>query len=174
MRKTSLILKYIFLFLYLLAILAFTFLGREPEPERQLWTTLFGSYHRAWDEQHDFIFWGIVANVVMTIPLGLLIPFGEKKVHFIRIMLLSAVFFLLIEVLQYITRLGYFDVDDIWNNLWGTAIGCGFYAGMMELVNGFHCRRRVNGLKVVAGMLPFGAFLLFFVYFLIRMGGGAA
>ena len=159
--------------MYLLIILAFTFLGREPEPERQLWTTLFGSYHRAWDEQHDFIFWGIVANVVMTIPLGLLLPLGEKKVHFVRLMLVSAAFFILIEVLQYITRLGYFDVDDIWNNLWGTAIGCGFYAGMMELVNGFRRHRRVSGLKVIAGMLPFGAFLLFFVYFLIRMRGGA-
>lgn len=74
-----------------------------------------------------------------------------------------------IECAQYVTRLGYFDVDDLWTNVWGAAAGGGFCQSMRELLSGIRQDRNPRWGKLLACLLPFAAFLLFFCYFLIRM-----
>ena len=115
-------------------LLSVTFLGREPESERMAWLTLFGSFFRAWSEQHAFIFWGIVANFMLMLPLGILLGFGRRGLSFWKTVLCAAAVSVCIECVQYLTRLGYFDVDDILTNVWGAAAGSGFCTCIRKLL----------------------------------------
>ena len=162
----------ILFFFYIIAILALTFLGREPEPERMVWLTLFGSFQRAWNEQHTFIFWGIVVNFMMFLPLGILLPCGNSRWGFCRTVLAAFLLSVSIECAQYITRLGYFDVDDMITNVWGAAAGAGFCLSMKELSVAVRKDMAPRWTKILAGLLPFVVFVVFFGYFLVRTGGG--
>lgn len=68
----------------------------------------------------DFIYGDrmiVVLNVIMFIPLGLLLPFSKKN----SAMVLFVIF--LIESLQLILHLGFFDLGDIVTNFTGYLIG---------------------------------------------------
>lgn len=66
----------------------------------------------------------VVGNFVVFIPFGFLIPTLSKfKFNFVFITLLSLEFSLMIEVVQLFTRLGSFDVDDLFLNTLGGSAG---------------------------------------------------
>ncbi len=66
----------------------------------------------------------LVGNVLAFVPFGMLIRFVRKKpTGFFTAMLLSFMFSLCIELVQLVTRLGVFDVDDIIMNTFGGIIG---------------------------------------------------
>ncbi len=151
---------------YLAAVFYLTLLNREPEEQRMAWTTLFGSYRRAWEENHAFILWGLIDNVIMMIPFGLLFPWLHERIRLGRTMAAAGLITVFIESTQYLTRLGYFDVDDIWNNLWGTAIGYGIYCSFKEMAGARRECRKARIKPLVLGVLPLMAFLSFFALFL--------
>ena len=161
--------RIILLFIYFSLLLSVTFLGREPESERMAWITLFGSFRRAWNEQHAFIFWGIVANFMLMLPLGILLGFGRRGLSFWKTVLCAAAVSFCIECVQYLTRLGYFDVDDILTNVWGAAAGSGFCTCIRKLLAEAHRGGHPKWAAIFAPLLPFAAFLLFFGHFLLRM-----
>ncbi len=163
------IVKVIVLILYFSGLLALTFLGREPEPERMAWLTLFGSFQRAWNEQHNFIFWGIVVNFMMMLPLGILLPLGSKRFGFLKTVFTAAGISFVIECAQYVTRLGYFDVDDLITNVWGAAAGAGFCLSIKELAAAVRKDMRPRCGRIAAGLIPFLLFLCFFGYFFVRI-----
>ncbi len=160
------VIRILILLFYLAAIFYLTLLNREPEPERMAWTTLFGSYRRAWEENHTFILWGLIDNVIMMIPFGFLLTWVNGKIRLVHTLFLACVLTVFIESTQYLTKLGYFDVDDIWNNLWGTVIGYGLYCCLKEFAAARKEGRRVRCLLLVGGILPLIIFLLFFAFFL--------
>lgn len=66
----------------------------------------------------------ILANIILFIPYGFLLPFTYKKCRsFIKS--ISIIFFsiLIIELFQLVTMLGSFDVDDIILNVFGASVG---------------------------------------------------
>ena len=128
--------------------------------------TLFGSYRRAWAESHEFILWGLIDNVIMMIPFGFLLPQINGKIRLIHTMVAAFILTILIESTQYLTQLGYFDVDDIWNNLWGVVTGYGIYCCFRELAGAWKEGRKVRYLPIIGGMLPLVLFILFFTVFL--------
>ena len=66
---------------------------------------------------------------------------------------------LLIECTQYVTRLGYFDADDLFNNLWGALIGYGIFVFFREYGNlGKQKNMAVSFFKMFAALLPAAAF----------------
>lgn len=134
------------------------------------WLSLFGSFRRAWNERHAFIFWGIVANFMMMLPLGILLSWGRSGLSFWKAVFFAAVLSFGIECAQYVTRLGYFDVDDISTNVWGAAAGSGFCRSIQELSEGIRKDRNPKWIRILAQLLPFALFLVFFGYFLVRMG----
>ncbi len=168
-RKWKGVLKGALLLLYLVCLLSLTFLGREPEPERMAWTVFFGSFRRAWDEQHTFIFWGIVVNFMMLLPFGLLLPWGSSRCGVGRTALAALLLSVSIECIQYITRLGYFDVDDIITNVWGAAAGAGFYQSIKKLIQATERGQNPKWWEIICGLVPLGFFFAFFLYFLFRM-----
>ncbi len=66
----------------------------------------------------------VVGNIACFIPYGILLPVNVKKAdRFVSVLLISAATSLVIESVQLITRLGSFDVDDIFLNTLGGVLG---------------------------------------------------
>jgi len=66
----------------------------------------------------------LLANIIAFIPWGFLLPYLYKRYYnFVSFLFLSFTFVVFIELFQFITMLGYFDIDDILLNLTGCLIG---------------------------------------------------
>ena len=66
----------------------------------------------------------LMGNVIPFIPFGVLLPMiSEKANSFIRVLFIGMGFVLFVEVFQFFTRLGSFDVDDVILNMFGILIG---------------------------------------------------
>jgi glycopeptide antibiotics resistance protein len=66
----------------------------------------------------------ILGNVAAFIPFGFMLPLLSKKYRsFIYVALLSILFSLAVEMLQMVTKVGIFDVDDILLNSLGGILG---------------------------------------------------
>ena len=66
----------------------------------------------------------ILANLLLFVPVGFLIPiaYPERK-KFFKTMSLCLITTVVIEIFQYITCLGFCDIDDILLNMLGSVIG---------------------------------------------------
>jgi len=70
----------------------------------------------------------LLGNLLIFAPLGFLVPLMRtRKTGVIRIFIYSFLFSLGIEILQLVTRVGVFDVDDIILNTAGGLIGYVLY-----------------------------------------------
>lgn len=72
--------------------------------------------------------WGqlriILLNILLFVPFGYLLPVLWKKAdRWWKTMLLGFALSLTVELLQLVTRLGMFDVDDLINNTIGAGVG---------------------------------------------------
>ncbi len=66
----------------------------------------------------------LMGNVIPFIPFGVLLPMiSEKANSFIRVLFIGMGFVLFVEVFQFFTRLGSFDVDDVILNMFGILTG---------------------------------------------------
>lgn len=75
----------------------------------------------------DF-FVNILGNVLAFAPFGFLLPLLDEKYRsLIRIILLSMLFSICVEVMQLLLKVGIFDVDDIIMNTTGGLLGYLFY-----------------------------------------------
>lgn len=162
-RKYLKLLAWISFTAYLLCVVYVTFMNREPEPERMAWTTLFGSYRRTLEESHEFIFWGLIDNILMMIPLGFLFPCVKRRNSARLTLTVSFCISFLIEIIQYLTRLGYFDIDDIFNNLWGTAIGYGLFICADELAKAILEEKGISIRRFLLGLAPLTVAVIFFI-----------
>ncbi|MGM9520944.1 MAG: VanZ family protein [Oscillospiraceae bacterium] len=71
----------------------------------------------------------IVGNIVMFIPLGFLLPclFARQR-RFLMLLLTVVCGILCVEIVQALTLLGSGDVDDLILNVFGAAMGYGFWS----------------------------------------------
>lgn len=66
----------------------------------------------------------IIGNIIAFVPLGILLPvFSRKRLRFVSVLLLTFMFSLVIELIQLVSKVGSFDVDDIILNTLGGIIG---------------------------------------------------
>ena len=129
--------------MYCAAVVWITLLSRQPQSERISLLVPFRSYPSAHQNYLDnvaaaakdgivsaterirsFLYgynW-LVLNVLLFVPYGILAPkvFSKKKNKLIFYGILGSVS---IELLQYIFRLGCFDVDDLIHNIMGIGVG---------------------------------------------------
>ena len=75
------------------------------------------------------VFLNLYGNIIAFIPFGMLLRWARNKnTTFVQALLYSLGFTLVIETVQYITKLGVFDIDDIIMNTLGGVIGyCIYY-----------------------------------------------
>ena len=66
----------------------------------------------------------LCGNLFMFLPLGIYLPFFHKKIDNLKKCILSILpIFLVIEIAQFLTKRGAFDIDDLLLNLAGAVIG---------------------------------------------------
>ncbi len=76
----------------------------------------------------DFVMINLVGNVVVFMPFGFFVPSLEKRrrgyfLDFLKITLLGFLFSLAVETVQLVTKVGCFDVDDLFLNTIGVVLG---------------------------------------------------
>lgn len=86
----------------------------------------------------------LIANTILFIPMGLLIPLLLSKPNFIKILGTSLGLTLGIELLQFITLLGVADVDDVLVNTLGAITGYILYIILKKVVYKTHFRNYRN------------------------------
>jgi len=66
----------------------------------------------------------LLGNIIPFVPFGFLLPIAYKKINsFVKVFAVGFLSVILIEVFQFITKLGSFDVDDIILNSIGIIVG---------------------------------------------------
>ena len=94
----------------------------------EFWNDLHGG-----GRSHAFI--NLAGNVVMFVPLGFFIPCVFRKADSFRhSMLYALITIACIEIIQLVTLLGSFDVDDVILNMIGAVIGYWIYRPAARLL----------------------------------------
>lgn len=118
--------------IYLAALGYFLFFaesfGRQDSGDYRFNLELFREIRRFYQHREALGFQAfavnIVGNIIAFVPFGFLLPFlFGKRCGVLPILVLGAFFSFCIETVQYYTRLGSFDVDDILLNTAGCLLG---------------------------------------------------
>lgn len=81
----------------------------------------------------DYAFLNILGNIICFIPLGFLIPITFRTLRsFWKVTLFSFVIIFIIESLQFLLLLGYFDVDDIILDMLSAIVGYFFFIFLLQ------------------------------------------
>ena len=133
---------------YLLIYVQLTFAYRRTTMQAQINLTPFWSYGEAFQLippkiRRLGLARQILLNILLTMPLGLLLPllFYKAKHPYLLTMGTVLILTLSTEVLQYLTRRGLCELDDLVNNLLGGILGmavivCG--TGMIRMKRKHH------------------------------------
>lgn len=123
---------------YAAVFLFVTLFGRAERPEIRYQLELFWEYREAfgWENgrlvtQKAEFAWFIVNNILLFIPLGVLL--GEylckhRRHLFFWVLSIGCLVSISVEISQLVFQLGLFELDDVWNNSIGAALGFAFYA----------------------------------------------
>lgn len=89
------------------------------------------------------VFANLAGNVIAFVPYGMLIPLlSHRSRNFWRVLLYTMEFSLLVEIIQLVSKVGSFDVDDLILNTIGGAVGY-FCFWLAERIRN-HLRRKRN------------------------------
>lgn len=85
---------------------------------------LFRAWREAWNNFSVTSWANVLLNIAMLIPFGILIPLlFQRCKKWYYMLLASLVLVIYIEMMQYLTSSGIFDIDDIFGNTLGAMIG---------------------------------------------------
>ena len=120
---------------YLVIYIYLTFIYRKPLEQRQLLLRPFWSYEHAFSLEgglhivHLSSARQILLNILVYVPAGVMLPAVFYKVRhpYWMTVLACAALTLSTEGFQWLTKLGYCEVDDLINNLMGAMIGILLY-----------------------------------------------
>lgn len=124
-------LSWVLFILYIIALVYFLFfseqMGRTPsdaykyslEPLKEI--RRFIKYHRqlGWKT----VVLNLVGNVVAFAPFGFVLPIISRYKAFFQVFFISLEFSLVVEIIQLVSKVGSFDVDDILLNTLGGILG---------------------------------------------------
>lgn len=95
---------------------------------------LFSSYWEAYHHMKQSLFRNIILNILLFVPFGFLLPHNwERCQKGYRTILIGFCVSMCIELVQYITKIGICELDDIFNNTLGVWIGYGIYKTVYNL-----------------------------------------
>lgn len=105
-------------------ILWVAILGRETQVNGVMMFRLFHTFtsfqkDTQWDEAKE----NLLGNILLFLPVGILVPLVSGWKKWYKTALISFGSSLLIEIVQLITKRGYFDPDDVVFNVTGAMIG---------------------------------------------------
>lgn len=114
--------------IYIAAIAHYTLLHRDISSNMRYELSLFWSYEAVKETANDALWWEIVNNIVLFVPMGVLVPVLLPSFRSSwKIALCALGCSAVVEVCQLVFRLGLFEFDDIFNNTWGALMGYGIF-----------------------------------------------
>ena len=120
------------LMVYIFTVIYVTFLMRSPYQNARVSLTLFKEWKRTFIVKGEFVFLlrrlrrlrQSFLNMILFVPMGYFLPMVTNRMRsWWKVILFGLGVSLGIELLQYMTLLGMFDVDDLFNNTIGVGIG---------------------------------------------------
>lgn len=106
---------------------------------------LFREIKRFWTYRHQIgmlsVSMNLAGNVLIFMPFGFFMAMGSHHPSFLRVSFYGLLWSFSIEVVQLLTRLGSFDVDDMFLNTLGAMAGFVVY-GICRLLRRQHDKRR--------------------------------
>lgn len=130
---------WIALWVYTIFILYITVLGRYSFEDFRARLMPFESYREAFAGISSELR-GIVLNIVLFVPFGFLTAccFQDKKTVWIALCA-GLILTVTVEVLQYVTRTGTLETDDVMHNMLGTVLGVLIWYVLNKLINRKRC-----------------------------------
>ena len=111
---------------YVLFLFCSTAIFREINEKQKFDFRPFWSY-LAIKEGKEELLPEIIMNVVVFIPVGILLGCISKKIGIWLVISIGCGISILIEILQYVFKLGLCEFDDVFHNTMGCLIGYGAY-----------------------------------------------
>jgi len=112
---------------------------------------LFSSYIEAYHMMSSTLFRNIILNILLFVPFGLLLPLNTKKNDkVLKVVSIGFITSLLIEIIQYNTKFGIFEIDDVFNNTYGVLIGYGLYRVYKNIKNK---EQKINIIKYLSPII---------------------
>lgn len=132
---------YLMLGAYLILYSFLVYFGRRQYSAPQLHLDLFWSYRIAFDGfsiKNRFYAREILQNILLFIPLGMILAaiFRDSKYPILWPVLIGLGLSVLTEVIQYLTRRGITELDDVMDNGAGLLIGIGVFKLTEKLIRG--------------------------------------
>ena len=122
-----LLLENLFLLIYL------TVISRSVMAERIHYLTPFRSY-RAIMAGSSLTLIQNLMNVLVFVPIGALLGCSFDNMKWWKVALFAAIFSFLIETLQFVTKRGFAEFDDVFHNVIGCLTGYGLYIVLSFLI----------------------------------------
>ncbi|MBR5094949.1 MAG: VanZ family protein [Oscillospiraceae bacterium] len=124
---------------YLVLIFGMLIFVRAVKGGRHFNFELFWSY-RAIARGRRYLLHQDLLNVLLFVPFGVLCQLSLRRPCFWKVLCAGTALSILVEVLQGLTERGLFELDDLFHNIVGTAVGAGALALFL------YCRsRRTRG-----------------------------
>lgn len=124
----------VFLTLELAAIITLTLSDREMGTKGEWMFMPFWSWKVVLQTSDHEMFIQILANIILFIPLGILLPCCFQKCRKCRYTILYACLLsFVIELIQGIAQIGFFETDDIIHNTLGACVGVGGYIVVVSI-----------------------------------------
>lgn len=97
---------------------------------------LLSSYLEAYHNMSPSLIRNIILNILMFVPLGVFLPLYTSKLDKIyKVISIGFLITLIIEIVQYTTGFGIFEIADLLNNTTGVLIGYGLYKSYCNIRN---------------------------------------
>lgn len=121
------------LMIWFLVVLGLTTLNRGANYADDFNFNLFSGYVNAWNKWSLSELQLILFNMIMFMPLGFLLPLLSRKAERFNIMFpVSLAVTFGIEMIQFMTSTGIFELDDLFHNVLGSIMGYAFILGMLR------------------------------------------
>lgn len=140
-RKATAIILTVVLLAYGIVYAYLTFFYREPMTEAHVRLEPFWSYREAFEGlsiRRLGLARSITLNIAITIPLGYLLPsvFRFTEHRYIWTMITVLCLSVFTELIQFLSRTGLCEIDDVINNVAGAVIGAAGYWIANRLLKG--------------------------------------
>lgn len=123
---------------------------------------LFSSYKEAYNKMQISLFRNNILNILLFVPLGFILPiYTDKLKKIYKVVPIGFLISLVIETIQYVSKIGIFEIDDILNNTIGVLIGYSTFMIFYSII------KKENRKCIIGYMLPtiivVGVFLGIFI-----------
>lgn len=122
---------------YIISLIVLTLITRSGNHQIGHNFIPFWSYAAIINENQGALFVDNVLNLIVFLPIGVLLGCGYKNIKWQKELYLAAGLSICIEILQFIFKRGFSEVDDVIHNTLGCMIGFGIYksiAGVCKFI----------------------------------------